>query len=92
MFRRLKSIKEALKDFKKNNSIENLVSISNSNNMFSLFRKDPIKQSEKKYLQLMEEARDLQRSGDLKAYAKKIAESEELQQKIEDLKAAKQSK
>jgi hypothetical protein len=60
--------------------------------MFSLFRKDPIKQSEKKYLQLMEEARDLQRSGDLKAYAQKIAESEELQQKIEDLKAAKQSK
>ncbi len=60
--------------------------------MFSLFRKDPIKQLEKKYLQLMEEARDLQRSGDLKAFAKKIAESEEVQQKIEDLNAAKQNK
>lgn len=40
----------------------------------------------------MEEARDIQRSGDLKAYARKIAESEELLEKIDTLKAANQEK
>ena len=60
--------------------------------MFNFFKKDPIKKLEKRYLTMMEEARDLQRSGDLKAYAKKIAESEELQLKIEELYAAKQAK
>ena len=60
--------------------------------MFNFFKKDPIKKLEKQYLTMMEEARDLQRSGDLKAYAKKIAESEELQLKIEELYAAKQAK
>jgi len=36
----------------------------------------------------MEEARDLQRSGDLRAYAQKLVEAEALQDKIANLKAA----
>ena len=60
--------------------------------MFSLFKKDPIKQLEKKYLQIMEEARDIQRSGDLKAYARKIEESESIQKQIDVLYEAKQGK
>jgi hypothetical protein len=60
--------------------------------MFSLFKKDPIKQLEKKYLQTMEEARDIQRSGDLKAYARKIEESEAIQKQIDVLYEAKQGK
>jgi hypothetical protein len=60
--------------------------------MFSLFKKDPIKNLEKKYLQVMEEARDIQRSGDLKAYARKIEESESIQKQIDALYEAKQGK
>jgi hypothetical protein len=37
----------------------------------------------------MEKARDVQRSGDLKTYAKMIAESEEILKKIEELRASK---
>jgi hypothetical protein len=61
-------------------------------NMFSFFKRNPIAKLEKQYLRLMEEARDIQRSGDLKAYARKIAESEELLEKIDTLKAANQEK
>ena len=60
--------------------------------MFSFFKKNPLNKLEKQYLQLMEEARDLQRSGDLRAYAQKIAESEAIQVKIAELKAAKEAK
>jgi hypothetical protein len=60
--------------------------------MFSFFKKNPIAKLEKQYLQLMEEARDLQRSGDLRAYAEKITASETIQDKIAELKAAKESK
>lgn len=57
--------------------------------MFGLFKKkDPIKALEKKYEKIMEEAMLLQRSGDLRAYAQKITESEELQQKMEDMQKA----
>jgi len=44
--------------------------------MFGLFKKDPAKKLEKKYEQLMEKARNVQRSGDLRAYAALIEESE----------------
>jgi len=54
--------------------------------MFGFFKKDPTAKMEKEYNALMEKARDVQRSGDLKAYAKIIAESEELWKKIETLK------
>lgn len=54
--------------------------------MFGLFKKDPIKKLEKEYAQIMEHAMQVQRSGDLKAYAKVIAESEEIMNKIEAIK------
>ncbi|MEM1214837.1 MAG: DUF6435 family protein [Bacteroidota bacterium] len=57
--------------------------------MFGLFKKDPVKQLEKDYQKLMEEAMHVQRSGDLKAYARKIEESEALLAKIQALKAKK---
>ena len=53
--------------------------------MFALFKKDPLQKLKKQYARLMEEARDIQRSGDLKLYAVKIAEAEELAKKIENL-------
>lgn len=54
--------------------------------MFGLFKKDPVKKLEKEYLRLMEEAMRIQRSGDIKAYSAKVAEAEEVQQKIDALK------
>ncbi|NRB49466.1 MAG: Lacal_2735 family protein [Saprospiraceae bacterium] len=58
--------------------------------MFGWLKKDPAKKLEKKYALLMEEAMTIQRSGDLKAYAVKIAEAEELLEEIERLKKDKQ--
>ncbi|EJF52024.1 hypothetical protein SapgrDRAFT_0273 [Saprospira grandis DSM 2844] len=55
--------------------------------MFSFFKKDPIKKLEKQYEKLMQEARDIQRSGDLRLYADKVAAAEALQLKIEALRA-----
>lgn len=54
--------------------------------MFGLFRKDPIKKLEKKYLKLMEEAMEIQRGGDIKAYAEKSAEAEKVAEEIDQLK------
>jgi len=54
--------------------------------MFGLFKKNPVKKLEKEYKQLMEKARDVQRSGDLKLYAKMIEESEAILAKINELK------
>lgn len=56
--------------------------------MFGLFKKDPIKKLEKEYEKLMEEAMHIQRGGDIKAYALKVAEAEEIQKKIEAMRAA----
>lgn len=53
--------------------------------MFGLFKKDPIKRLEKKYQKLMEEAMQIQRSGDIKGYAAKMAEAEEVQKEIDQL-------
>lgn len=58
--------------------------------MFGLFKKDPVKKLEKKYLKLMEEAMAIQRGGDIKAYAQKAAEAEEVAKEIEALKAKKE--
>lgn len=57
--------------------------------MFGLFKKDPLKKMQLEYEKRMLEARDVQRSGDLKLYARKMAEAEELAQKIQKLSAAK---
>ena len=56
--------------------------------MFGLFKKDPVKKLEKEYEQLMSKARDVQRSGDLRAYAVMIEESENILKKIDELKNA----
>ena len=50
--------------------------------MFGLFKKDPTKALEKEHKRLMEQAMHLQRSGDLKAYAAKIAEAEAVMDQI----------
>jgi len=56
--------------------------------MFGLFKKDPVKKLEKEYEQLMSKARDVQRSGDLRAYAVMIEESENILKKIDELRNA----
>lgn len=53
--------------------------------MFGFFKKDPVKALEKEHKQLMEQAMAIQRSGDLKAYAAKIAEAEAVMDKIVEL-------
>jgi len=55
--------------------------------MFGLFKKDPVKKLEKEYYSLLEKATAVQRSGDLRAYAKMVEESDELWKQIEALKA-----
>lgn len=55
--------------------------------MFSFFKKDPIEKLNKKYQQLMKEARDIQRSGDLRLYAVKIEAAELVAREIEKIKA-----
>lgn len=57
--------------------------------MFGIFKKDPIKKLEKEYLKLQEEAMHIQRSGDLRAYADKITESEEVLKKLDELRMKK---
>ena len=53
--------------------------------MFGLFKKDPIKKLEKEHRKLLEEAMQLQRGGDIKGYALKMGEAEEVEKKIEEL-------
>lgn len=53
--------------------------------MFGIFKKDPVKKLEKEYLRLQEEAMRIQRTGDLRAYADKIVEAEEVMKKIDEL-------
>ena len=57
-------------------------------NMFGLFKKDPVKKLERQYLKLMEEAMRIQRSGDIKSYSAKVAEAEEIQKRIDELKGS----
>ncbi|MEM9920125.1 MAG: DUF6435 family protein [Bacteroidota bacterium] len=57
--------------------------------MFGLFKKDPVKALEKEYKALLEKARDIQRSGDIKEYSRIMAQSEEVYKKIEKLRAEK---
>ena len=53
--------------------------------MFGLFKKDPAKKLEKQHAALLEEAMNLQRGGDIKGYARKMAEAEEVERKIVEL-------
>ena len=51
--------------------------------MFGLFKKDPAKKLEKAYRAKLEEARDLQRSGDIKGYAVAMDEAETILKQLE---------
>lgn len=53
--------------------------------MFGIFKKDPVKVLDKQYRQLLEEAQQLQRSGDIKGYALKTQEAEDVLKQIETL-------
>jgi len=53
--------------------------------MFGFFKKDPVKKLQKEYLQLMEKARDIQRSGDVKKASLVYEEAETIAIKIEEL-------
>ena len=54
--------------------------------MFGLFKKDPVKKLEKEYYALLEKARDIQRSGDLRHYSRLMEQASEMEQKIQKLK------
>lgn len=54
--------------------------------MFGLFKKDPVKKLEEKHKALLEKAMQVQRSGDLRAYAVLVQEAEALEMKILELK------
>jgi hypothetical protein len=53
--------------------------------MFSFFKPDPLKKLEAKLVKLLEEAMHIQRSGDLKLYAVKMAIIDNLENEIEKL-------
>lgn len=53
--------------------------------MFGLFKNDPVKKLEKKYAKMLDEAKDVQRSGDLKKYARLIEEAEKVADEIATL-------
>ena len=55
--------------------------------MFSIFKSDPVKKLKKKRSQLLEEAMQVQRSGDLKLYATKMEAIEKLEKEIAELQA-----
>jgi hypothetical protein len=53
--------------------------------MFGLFRKDPAKTLRAQYARLLEDARDLQRKGDIRGFALKTAEAEEVLKQLDAL-------
>lgn len=56
--------------------------------MFSFFKKDPLKNLETKRRKLLEEAMQIQRSGDLRLYAAKMEMIDQLEKEIQDLRGA----
>ncbi len=57
--------------------------------MFEFFKRDPARKLEKQYNALLEKARDVQRAGDIKEYARLMAESETIWEQIERLRGGK---
>jgi Family of unknown function (DUF6435) len=53
--------------------------------MFSFFKKDPLKELNKQYLQKLEEAMHAQRNGDIRTYSMLTSEAEEYLKQIEEL-------
>lgn len=60
--------------------------------MFGLFKRDPVAQLQKRYEKLMMEAQQLQRNGDIPAFAIKDAEAREVYEELEKLKAEQASR
>ncbi len=60
--------------------------------MFSLFKKDPIKDLENKRKKLLEKAMHIQRSGDLKLYALKMEAIDNLEKQIDALQSGNSTK
>jgi hypothetical protein len=60
--------------------------------MFGFLKSDPRAKLEKRYKKLMSDAVQVQRSGDLRAYAKKMKEAEDVQAEIEALDGAEPSR
>ncbi len=54
--------------------------------MFGLFKGNEKGQLEKKYKKVLEEARDLQRKGDIKGFALKSEEADKIADRMKDLK------
>ena len=54
--------------------------------MFGFLKRDPVKKLEAEYRKVLEEARDLQRNGDIKGFAAKTALAEDLASRVEALK------
>jgi len=50
--------------------------------MFGLFKKDPLKELQKEYKVKSQKAMEVQRSGDLRAYAVLVEELESIENKI----------
>ena len=55
--------------------------------MFGLFRRDPLKKLEAEHRRLLEQARDLQRNGDIKGFAVMTGKADELARRIEQLRS-----
>jgi len=53
--------------------------------MFGFGKKDPKQALEKRWMKLLEEARDLQRRGDIPGFAKKTAEAEAVRNELDAL-------
>lgn len=51
--------------------------------MLKLFRRDPSKKLETEYQKLLQEARDLQRNGDIEGFARMSARAEEVGRQLE---------
>ncbi|MAT14786.1 MAG: hypothetical protein CMJ46_05885 [Planctomyces sp.] len=51
--------------------------------MFGLFKKNPLKKLKQDYGQCLQQARDLQRNGDIKGFADMSAKAEEILQQID---------
>ena len=60
--------------------------------MLSWFRKDPVKDLQRKYEKLLVEARDLQRKGDIVGFAEKSSAAEEVLQEIDERQAVEAGK
>lgn len=55
--------------------------------MFGLFKNDPLKTLQDEYAKRLEQARDLQRNGDIKGFAELSAQADELLKQLESLEA-----